>query len=112
MESPRRLCRSLVRDKILRNGIQMQLKTFSFIAFIVIIHSLAWLCTQLTVVSDCKSFFIMETSSPYPFSAFPTVLLMEKVNVRWHLWGEATLAVLSIIDAGMLGCDADPSLPF
>lgn len=35
-----------------------------------------------------------------PFSAFPTVLLMEKVNVRWHLWGEATLAVLSIIDAG------------
>ncbi|KAF8384674.1 folt-2 [Pristionchus pacificus] len=42
------------------------------------------------------------TEAIVPLVAFPTVLLMEKVNVRWHLWGEATLAVLSIIDAGIL----------
>ncbi|GMS78499.1 hypothetical protein PENTCL1PPCAC_674 [Pristionchus entomophagus] len=42
------------------------------------------------------------TEAIVPLIAFPTVLLMEKVNVRWHLWGEATLAVLSLIDAGIL----------
>lgn len=42
------------------------------------------------------------TEAIVPLIAFPTVLLMEKVNVRWHLWGEATLAVLSLIDAGVL----------
>ncbi|GMT07515.1 hypothetical protein PENTCL1PPCAC_29689, partial [Pristionchus entomophagus] len=42
------------------------------------------------------------TEAIVPLIAFPTVLFMEKVNVRWHLWGEATLAVLSLIDAGIL----------
>ncbi|GMT08879.1 hypothetical protein PFISCL1PPCAC_176, partial [Pristionchus fissidentatus] len=42
------------------------------------------------------------TEAIVPLIAFPTVLLMERVNVRWHLWGEATLAVLSLIDAGIL----------
>ncbi|GMT22164.1 hypothetical protein PFISCL1PPCAC_13461, partial [Pristionchus fissidentatus] len=46
-----------------------------------------------------------------PLFAFPVVLLMEKVSVRWHLWGEGVLTVMSLLGAGiLLICALTPSI--